>query len=232
MKVSLLISCEYWEADSSRYRLALTNEMLIPSLRHEDLSDVSFWLRQTAMDPRWTARREAFEFLGRPVKHRGQHPPWRVAKEFRPIVEIECPDDVAFVPGFLSGLRDLARKTTENTTIHFTGGILWEDGECRQATGAGVRVRILVDDLPWKSVVRECQKTAWCVARHQMNDPWVDRLKLGAPVASSLPSICEATLGRYCRLQVATGTAAGATRFWHRGRSMILAAKHKGRRSP
>lgn len=232
MRVEFLVHCEYWEADTSRYRLALTNEMLIPSLRQEDLSDVSFFLRQTPMDPRWTARREAFAFLSRPVQHRGEHPPWRKMRALRPIIEIDCPDDVAFLPGFLSGMRKLAAKTTENTTILLTGGVIWDDGIYREATGPVVRVRILVEEDPWQGTVREFRRVAWCVAKHQMNDPWVDELKIGERVVSSLPSICESTLRRYCRLQIATGTAAGATRMWHRGRSMILAAGFKGRRSP
>lgn len=232
MKVSFLVDCEYWEADTSRYRLAFTNELLVPSLRREDLSDVYFWLRQTAMDPRWSARREAFAFLGRPVKHRGEHPPWRIAQRFRPVIEVQAADDIGFVPGFLSGLRELAARTTQNTTLHFRNGQIWEDGECREAVGRGVRVRILVEDKPENRLTQDVRKPAWCVAKHQMNDPWVDQLQIGSRVTCCVPGINASTLGRYCRLQVLTGTAEGATSVWHRGRSMILSKFHKGRRSP
>lgn len=232
MKVSFLVDCEYWEADSSRYRLALTNELLIPSLRTQGLDDIYFWLRQTPMDPRWSARREAFAFLGRPVKHRGEHPPWRIAQKFRPVIEVQTPDDIGFVPGFLQALRKMAGTATRNTTLYFRHGQIWDDGQCREAFGRGVRVRILVEDKPDNGLVQEVSKPAWCVAKHQMNDPWVDQLRIGGQVACCLPSINASTLGRYCRMQILTGTAAGATRLYHRGRSMILSASHKGRRSP
>lgn len=232
MRISFLVNSEYWEDDSSRYRLALTNQMLIPSLRYENLDDVSFWLRQSPMDPRWTLRREAFAFLGRSVGHRGEHPAWKKMRKHSPLIEVQTPDDVALVPGFLQSLRVLSGRLRANTTIHFRSGLVWDEGVYHEAFGAGVRVRILVGENHWDSEVKEFRKVAWCVARHQMNDQWVDEISVGARATCCFESIHDNTLGRYCRMQIKTGTAAGATSFWHRGRSLILSAHYKGRRSP
>lgn len=232
MMINLMVACEYWEDDSSRYRLAITNETLIPSLVYENLTDAHIWLRQCPMDPRWSIRREAFRYLSRPAQHRGMHPTWKQVKERRPVIEITTPDDVAFVPGFLGGLRRLAERTTENTTIWLTGGLLWEDRKYFECRGVGPVVRILVEDTPQLRTVREFRRVAWCVPRHQMNDAWVDGLEVGRLHASSLPCLSDSRLGRYCRTRILTGTAAGATALYHRGGSWIRSNGWKGRRSP
>ena len=64
LPIYLRIRSEYFEPDTSRYRLAITQNTLVQSLRYQTGQNFTIVVNQSPLDPFTTKRQKAFEFAG------------------------------------------------------------------------------------------------------------------------------------------------------------------------
>jgi len=239
VKVVLFILSEYFEVDSSKYRLAITNETLIPSLRVMDLGghDVSVVLRMSPMDPRWTARIAAFESSGLPGCLWHDHRRISFAKGLPPYVEVNLPDDLALSPDWLMKTMSIVESIPEgeqNVWVNSHAGCVFDaEGirECR-SVNSGFKCRLVrtLKRMPAIGVPGP-EDPIWMQPQHKM----MSGVEIESYSENVLNKFCWDsihlnTLRRYCELRVCTGTSAGATSYRHRSKSVIHARDYRGGR--
>ncbi len=239
MNVVVFVRSEYFEEDSSKYRLAISNETLIPSLREMEFAGhaVTVVLRMSPMDPRWSARRRAFESTGFPVRMWYDTIGIGVAKGRMPLVEVNVPDDIGLRDDWLMRTADVIDGIPlgpENVWINHSAGYWFaEDGirEC-EAGIPPLKVRLVQTGkrVPPRSAAGATEPI-WIKPSHQMMDPFELR-SLGENLVNKFcwSSIHVNTLRRYCGLSLCTGTAVGATACRHRSKSVIHARDYRGGR--
>jgi hypothetical protein len=239
VKVVLFILSEYFELDSSKYRLAISNESLIPSLRamQREGHDVSVVLRMSPMDPRWTARVAAFESSGLPGCMWHDYRRISFAKGPLPYLEVNLPDDLALTPDWLSrtmAVADSLPAGEQNVWINSHVGCVFDaEGirECRSVNSAfKCRLVRTMKRMPAIGVVG-AEQPIWMQPQHKM----MAGMEIESYSENVLNKFCDDsihlnTLRRYCELRVCTGTSAGAISYRHWSRSVIHAGNYRGGR--
>lgn len=245
MRFLVIVHSEYWTEEASRYRLAISRESLIPTLSLQQAS-VSLVLKTCLSDPRWRDRMNAFDRLAVTDSGIQMVPHWE-QKELRkrqrpPYIEIEMGDDILLRPEAFAVIRECAEQFAARDSginpcyMNFPAGSIWSAGRefPIQTATYPMRIRLVRHQRPFGATKAEFpDHSVWLQPVHSMmNISAPDGWEQLESHSICVPGVSSNILSRYCRTQVCTGTAVGATRFYSRGRSFILAAGWRGRRPP
>lgn len=227
MQTFLRIRSEYFEVDSSKYRLGITDVTLIPSLINQTSKKFVILLEMSAMDPCYTRRRGVFKSIGVPVyidSHALDLP--------YPRFEVIVGDDDFLVKNFVAVINTLPQQR-QNTMLLSPNGYVFESGELRVCNGRPDLVEAIqiVDDAPLSdSVGIEVSKyPGWIHVRHGMNLTFGK--KTSGPVVSGLkwPGWNPRVVATYCGVSVKTATAQGCELHPTRSKSVVFAS-HSGKK--
>lgn len=214
LPIYLRIRSEYFEADSSRYRLALTQNILCQSLRHQTDPEFMVLLAQSPMDPFWTKRKNSFQSRDA-EEPTGQR------------IEVEVGDDDFLCPTFIETIRKIPLQQ-KNSFLVFQNGYIFHEGKLMVWRGRDdlVVVTMMID--PGAHVGETVEATSnpsWIYCRHQMNSIVVpDEMLQGARVNGlKWAGWKENIVARYCKTAVKTATANGCELHPTKSKSAIFA---------
>lgn len=234
LPVFFRIRSEYFESDASRYRLAISQQTLIQSMRNQTDQDFSVILNQSPMDPFLSKRRGAFSLSEIVIP---EHE-FAFSQQFmEPRIEIVVGDDDFLAPTFVESIRKIPFQQ-KNSFLLFPHGYIffegklhvWRDRECF------VETTMIVDPsqqlIPPKNNVLCSEIPSWIYCRHQMNSFHVDEKRVTeAQCVKNLnwPGWNEKIVAAYCRTSVKTATANGSTHEALRSKSVRVEKKGKSR---
>tara|TARA_R110000868_G_scaffold14671_12_gene68026 strand:+ start:241 stop:1026 length:786 start_codon:yes stop_codon:yes gene_type:complete len=208
------IRSEYWEHDSSRYRLALTQQTLIESLKNQTDKNFSLVLTVSQLDPYYTRRLMSFDSVG---------VPWYFQHEMDlevPRRQIEIPDDHYLSPGLIRYLSSVAND--KNIVYDMKTGFLLEDGVLREWTTDlnEVRATQITDGD------RETQEFpfTWIRISNQMNAAMEGTSGVEAEVRWS--GMNQNFISRIAKTKVVTGSALGCQLHPERSPSFLDGEKN------
>lgn len=203
LPIYLSVRSEYFERDSSIYRLAITQNTLIPSLKNQTCKDFCVHLTQSPMDPRWTSRKSAFEFV------LDLYAPDQ--KEQR--IEVEVGDDDFLCPTFIETLRKIPFQK-ENSFLSLPNGYIFHEGKLRvwRSKENIVSATMFVDDSPHIGrTIEACLEPSWIYVRHQMNSNLIPIQQISGPQVNGLSwkGWKESLVAKYCKTEVKQATSNG-----------------------
>lgn len=212
------IRSEYWEYDSSRYRLAMTQNTLIPSLQEQTDKNFTMVVSVSPMDPFWTKRLTTFDSVG---------VSWLFDHEIEleePRRQIDIQDDCFLAPQFIQWINAQPRG---NFRYVSESGYLFRKYQMSEWEPAREYVKaVQIDEGEQREVI---MKGTWISAAHQMNeDPKMTGF-VGKNVRLKWPGWSDLVVGRLARTRIAMATAQGCDLHPTRSNSVVYAHK-KGRR--
>lgn len=221
LPICFRIRSEYFENDSSRYRLAITQNTLSRSLKYQTDRDFTVSLNQSPMDPCWTRRRECFCSLTE-------------SEITGPRIEVEIGDDDFLCPGFVESIRKVPYQK-ENSILSFPNGYIFSDGKLRVWRGKEniVSVTMFVDDTQHIGKTIEANHDpSWIYVRHSMNSNLIPIQQItGTPVNGlSWKGWKESLVAKYCRTEIKMATSNGCTLHPRKSKSMTIARDGGGAR--
>jgi hypothetical protein len=211
------VRSEYFENDSSRYRLAMSNQTLIESLKNQTDKNFSIVLSVSPMDPYYTRRLLSFDSVG---------VPWYFEYEIdleTPRRQVIVPDDYYLSPGLIQFLN--SQEHQRNIEYDTSKGFLYEQNVLKEWESClrEVQVSQITDaeqeheEFPW----------TWTRSSHQMNDDIEGKRGREAKIRWS--GWKPAIVGRIARARIVTGSAMGCELHPTKSKSVVFANK-KGRR--
>lgn len=215
----LRIQSEYYEVDSSKYRLGITDTTLIPSLIHQTDKQFVILLEMSAMDPNWSRRRRLFESVGVPVyvNESSLELPY-------PRIEIHVGDDDFLVKNVVAILKTLPEQT-ENTKLLSPNGYLFEDGKislCNNREDLVEAFQYVRPGSVEKSMLVS-KYAGWIHVRHKMNLTSSPSVKGPEVKGLNWPGWNAGLVKRYSEISVTTATAKGCQLHPTRSKSVIYA---------
>lgn len=198
LPVFIRVRSEYFESDTSKYRLAVTAQTLAESLRHQTNQGFSIVLNQSPLDPFFTKRSSLFrmalyhsrvhtEGLKSDSSHDIDSPEILSGKlilehDFidSPLdriqrIEIEVGDDDFLRPQFIENIMKVPLQT-RNTSIMCPNGYVFFEGILRPWRSREELIQTTMIVEQGKSGRHEIRETvlctneaSWIYVRHQMN---------------------------------------------------------------
>ena len=222
MKTFIRIRSEYFEHDSSKYRLGVTQQTLIPSLKNQTSKDFIILLEMSAMDPYYSKRRLAFDSVGVDVW------PFLTPQSLEsPRIEISIGDDDFISAAVVRLIQDVPEQA-ENTRFIFPNGFTFHDGQLSVCMGvedvidAAQIVSRSNSTVTSKSMVLSAAQM-WIHVRHGMNATVSDP-PAGLPVRNlSWPGWKANMVERYCAVKIAEATAQGCEFYPTKSKSVCFA---------
>lgn len=226
MKTFLLVQSEYFEIDSSKYRLGITEQTLIPSLQHQTCKDFCIVLTMSAMDPLWTKRIRLFQTCGVAVIR------WYKWRQQTPANEIYVGDDDCLSPTFIERINALPLME-KNTAILIPNGYVFKD---RQLMAMHNQTHVIEagqwvddeDDNCDRSVTIDDPQ--WVYVRHRMNMSGHPTLNGGPKVSLDWPGWNPRFISMMSDIRIVTSTAVGCDPRRPRSNSVIRADGHLRKR--
>jgi hypothetical protein len=221
LPVLIRIRSEYFESDSSRYRLGITQNTIVASLKNQTDKNFLLCWSQCPMDPLWSARRKAFaEFTEGSVQV--------------PRIEIEVGDDDFLCPDFVEKLRRIPLQK-ENCRLDFPNGYIFHDGKLRvwRSRPCVVTGQIIIDGT--RHITRTIEAIpdpCWIYLRHQMNSSMIPAQQIAGNEINGLkwPGWNQNIVNRYAKIQVATATSDGCKLHPRRSKSVVIPRNAGGNR--
>ena len=206
MKTYIIIRAEYIEAESSKYRLTLSQETSILSLQHQADKNFTIVLQTSPMDPRFSYRVANFETAGVPVIQ------FHELDQSEPRIEVHMQDDDFLFPGVVQQVNRIS-PSTENCRYHLDSGYLFVEGEYYLLKQEGVAEALQISE-PMNQLFRSntlIASPSWIHTRHRMNyshHPELARLTKVKDVPQ-FKGWHGKIVEKICRAQMLTGTAIG-----------------------
>lgn len=225
MKTFIRIQSRYFEIDSSRYRLAISDQTIIPSLQNQSSKDFTVVLDQCPMDPIWTKRRNSFSSCGVPMTD------WYDHKPEYPFLEITVGDDDFLVPSFVEVLQRVPQQT-ENTELLAEHGYLWADGKVYEWSGSHKVIEAIqwIDDRECVRGIVVSNRPGWVHCRHQMNASLPESCDKVLPQGLKMAGWNPNLLDRICRMKIVQASAQGCELHPMRSKSVVFAEGSSRRR--
>lgn len=220
MKTFLLVRSEYYELDSSKYRLGITANTLIPSLQNQTSKDFHVVLTMSPMDPQWTKRRNLFKTCGVPIID-----DYKYMQEV-PALEITVGDDDFLCANFIQVMQRV-QPADENRALCAPNGYVFSDGELhiwRHSENVVEGIQwVEQDNANCHKAVIVSEKPGWVYVRHKMNSNMIPIIR-GIPVAGlNWPGWQPRVLEKVSGIRIVTATAQGSEHYPHRSRSVVYA---------
>lgn len=223
------IRSEYFEAESSRYRLAMSQQTIIPSLRLQKFQDFHVVLEMSPMDPLYSARLNAFKDIGAGLLllEHYQRPP-------APFLETTVGDDDFLNANLLAALQQ-APAASQNTCLVIPHGYIFYDSKLHVLRN----MPNLVDTVQWchpdRAIEKICeisQLPYWIYVRHGMNRSLLDKSVLFSPEIQGLswPGWNVNIVKRLAAVRVAEASCFGSTLHPTKSKSVVFATGTRSRR--
>lgn len=224
--VYLNIRSEYSEADSSRYRFSLTENILIPSLKNQVARGAIIFLQQSPMDPYFKRREKAF----RSVTDRLIPMHEKEGMDLPARVEATIGDDDFLGPEFVQRMRMGFVPERGNVQMHMPHGYIFFEGALHPWRNKEDLFEITQYGNPDSPIVRHegfriADTPQWIYCRHQMNFNPLSASEVDAPEIklAAWKGWHQGIVARYCQTQVLTATANGCTLHPTKSKSMMYA---------
>lgn len=238
--VFALVRSEYWTADISRYRLAISRESLVASLQAQT-ADFQTVLQCCPADPFWSERIEAFQPLN-------PWPWWELKNRVRasgwPYLLVELPDDLILPANAIERLITEANAVLQRDNgnnpfyLNCLTGAAWDCGVVRplgiDVGSLPIRAKVFRSKFDRASFKVDIEgDPIWYQPVHQEMDC---SLPAGWDQQPAQDSICiehvsRRILSMYSRARLATATAEHATAVLpRRTKSMYFLQQRRGRR--
>lgn len=229
LPIFIRVQSEYFESDSSRYRLAITQNTLIQSLRHQTNRDFAIVLKQSPMDPFFTKRVKVFEY---PQNRLLNEDDFLESQESRdPRIEIAVGDDDFLCPTFVQNVIAVPLQD-RNSFIVFQNGYVFFEGKLHPWRGREdlVQTTMFIFDAQIRNSVLGSQYPSWIYCRHTMNTVVLpSSMMKGAEIKDlKWDGWKQRVVAAYCKTIVITATSNGCTLEPMKSKSVRI-AKCSGR---
>lgn len=208
------IRSEYWEYDSSKYRLAMMQNTLLPSLQNQTDKNFTLVVSVSPMDPFWTKRLVTFDSVG---------VSWLFDHEIElevPRRQIDLPDDCFLAPQFIQWINAQPRGHFRYVSEK---GYLFRDYQMMEWSPSREYVQaVQIDEGEQRDVL---MSGTWISAVHQMNDDPKMSGFTGEEVRVKWPGWSDLVVGRLARTKIAMATAQGCDLHPTRSSSIIRGDK-------
>ena len=214
LPIYIRVRSEYFEHDSSRYRLAITQNTLCSSLKHQTDKDFLVLLQQSPMDPFFTKRLESFRNVV------NDEPDF-------PHIEVEVGDDDFLCPKFIEAIRKIPSRE-ENFFLLFPNGYIFHEGKLKVWRGRDSLVTVTAWSHPGEHVgntIEASHEPSWIYVRHTMNANVIPPLTIHGGQVKGLqwPGWKESIVAKYCSVEVKTATNNGCTLHPRKSKSVTMA---------
>lgn len=229
MRHVVRIRSEYYEHDASKYRLGLSQQTIIQSLRRQSFQDFHVILEVSPMDPLYSSRIDAFNGIGLGLQllEYYQRPPG-------PFLETTVGDDDFLNANLFAALQQ-APVSSQNVSLELPNGYIFHDGKLhvlRNRPGIvntvqwynpdrGIGESMVLSELPY-----------WIYVRHRQNRSLLDRKLLFSPEVQGLcwPGWNGRLVDRLARVKVAEASCFGSTLHPTKSKSVVFARGTRSRR--
>lgn len=219
MDVILRVDSTYFEQETSKYRLAMSEITLIESLKRQ--SDKAFTIVYdiSAMDPCYSRRVEMFKSVGVQVLQEHQYFAGRC-------VEIIVNDDVFLHQDLVKVVREVPQRKV-NTTLQAPNGFIFNDGVL-SVWGSHPDIVEIVQYVESDRHIREdvllTRTNVWIYTKHQHNSRILfDRIPRTNGTRLTWPGWQQSVVERYSSMKMLTGTAKGCDLHPTRSSSVVYA---------
>ncbi len=222
--IYLNIRSEFEEKDTSRYRLALTEQILIQSLKHQVSKGFTVVLSQNPEDKYCTRREKSFRSVADRVIAKAD----RDQMELGPRIEVTCGDDDFLGPHFFEVLRNAFRPYLGNVQMFVEHGYIFHEGKLVVWRNKEDLFPVTQFGNPDSLIVRHegfsvSNEAQWIYTRHAMNSTIVHQeLIRGVPVKLKWAGWDQNIVTRYCEAKLKTATANGCTLHPTKSKSIIF----------
>jgi hypothetical protein len=195
--------------DTSKYRLAISQQTIIQSLTCQTSKDFQILLDMFPMDPLYSRRHRSFQSVGVPVQP--QH-----SFVHKPRLEVEVGDDDYLHPDFIRSLTAI-RQPKDAREWLFPNGYLFRDNSlveytCPEGRRPVVVARRFTDDetaVPRRVV--HTSTRSWIHVRHLENSTAIPKMIGGLETTLSWPGWHQGLVARVSSMKIPTATAVGYT---------------------
>lgn len=219
MKTFLLVRSEYFEIDSSKYRLGITANTLIPSLQKQTSKDFHVVLTMSPMDPQLSKRRNLFKTCGVPIID-----DYKYVQEV-PALEITVGDDDFLCANFVQVMQRVP-AIEENRALCAPNGYIFADGELhvwRHSDNVVEGIQWVTDDPNCHRAFSVSEKPGWVYVRHKMNSNMIPIIR-GVPIEGlNWPGWKPNLVSKVSGIQIVTASAQGAEQHPFRSKSVVFA---------
>jgi hypothetical protein len=228
MEVIIKIPSSYFEINTSKYRLAISELTLIESLKRQADKSFTIVLEVSAMDPCYSKRVKAFSAVGAPVWY---------AHDFNsadPVIEITVDDDTFIHSELVQSLKKIAPPKV-NRRLLAPNGYLFKDGflEVMSEKPDVLEITQFVEsDRHVRDEATFTRSHVWIHVRHGHNDAILFDRASGKEVTGLNWAGWQAGLvAKYCETRVKEATAQGCDLHPFRSKSVVFAHNSgRGRR--
>lgn len=220
MDVVFRIKSEFFELETSKYRLAITDNVFCQSLRNQSDKTFRIIAEVSAMDPQYSRRFEVFQSVCPRVNQ--PHECWLTEDR----LEVWCDDDIYFHPDFVKTLR-MQPLYQDHMRMLIPNGYIWHKGKLsvwheKYDVVEALQIRNL-RGVKWREMLLTNQPM-WIAVRHQHNSNLLfGKLPDKFVTGLSWAGWDEAIVDRYCRAKVITATAMGCELHPTKSNSVIYA---------
>lgn len=213
LPIYIRVRSEYFEHDSSRYRLGITQNTLCKSLIHQTDKNFFVLLKQSPMDPFFTKRLESFRNVV------NDEPDF-------PHIEIEVGDDDFLCPTFIDTIRKIPSQK-ENCFLSFPNGYIFLNGKMTVFRQRDNFVTVTSWVNPGEHVGKTIDASvdaSWIYVRHNMNSFVIpDKFTEGNRVNGlKWAGWKELIVAKYCNIELKTATSNGSTLHPRKSKSVVI----------
>lgn len=232
MEVIVRVSSSYFEIDTSKYRLAISELTLIESLKQQTDKKFHLAVEVSPMDPCYGKRIAAFKAIKVPF----ESSPEGLGKPYYlpvPYTEIAVDDDTFLHSEMIASIR---KKTVSavNRRILAPNGYVFRCGKlqvCSEKPDMLEITQFVQNDRHVRDEVSFTQSHCWIHTRHAHNNSLLFDQKTSNEVTGlNWPGWQANILQKFCALRVTEATAHGAELYPTKSKSVVFARGSAKRR--
>lgn len=229
MEVLVKVSSSYFEIDTSKYRLAISELTLIESLKQQTDRKFRLSVEVSAMDPRYTKRIKSFRSIGVPMTLLHEE----TSLPETPYIEVSVDDDTFLHKEMIQALKTKSVSSV-NRRLLAPNGYVFIDGKLQVCSEKPdiVEINQFVEaDRKIREEVSFTRSHCWIHVRHAENDRLrFDQKTSNEVIGLNWPGWQANVVHKFCTLKVVEGTAQGAELYPTRSKSVVYAHKSNRKR--
>lgn len=228
MEVVVKVSSSYFEIDTSKYRLAISELTLIESLKQQTDKKFSLILEVSAMDPCHSKRIKAFKS----VKANFSLSHEEISSSV-PFTVIEVDDDTFLHNELIATVKQMSTSQI-NRRILAPNGYVFLNSRlqvCSEKIDMLEITQYVQDDRRVRGEILFTRSRAWIHVRHKYNSTLIFDQKTSNDISGlDWPGWQSNILDRYCKMRIAEATANGCQLEPMRSKSVVIASRSKRKR--
>jgi hypothetical protein len=229
MEVIIKVPSSYFEINTSKYRLAISELTLIESLKRQTDKLFTIVLEVSAMDPCYSKRVKSFSAIRSQLVLSHED----VSRNSEPSIEITVDDDTFLHSELVQSLKKIAPSKV-NRRLLAPNGYLFKDGILQVMSEKPDILEItqfVESDRHVRDEATFTRSHVWIHIRHNHNDAILFDRASGKEVTGLNWAGWQAGLvAKYCEARVAEATAQGCELYPTRSRSVVMAHKASRKR--